>query len=255
VEDDRKAAVREPRPEVLERGDLGVVPSLVRCPFCHTDVAPEASDWVTCKACLARHHDACWQESGACSTCRSDERLVQTFIRPRSDPPRGSRIQVRREADRTRLVWSPYRRSRFIAFTTLFLVAFLNCVAVGIGLWLHESSAAHVWAIVCALLALATAADFLRFCKRRAYIELGPDELELTNKRSRTIRARRGDVGATKLERVLGVLRLSIDVGVDRIQVETNRHLLNDGTLSEPELEWLRETLMSWKGETPTSPR
>jgi hypothetical protein len=41
----------------------------VRCPFCHDALAPASDDWVACAGCLARHHPACWRESGACGTC------------------------------------------------------------------------------------------------------------------------------------------------------------------------------------------
>jgi tetratricopeptide (TPR) repeat protein len=36
-----------------------------RCPFCHETVG----GGVACSACLARHHDACWEENGGCGTC------------------------------------------------------------------------------------------------------------------------------------------------------------------------------------------
>ncbi len=40
-----------------------------RCPYCHDDVEVAAPDWVACRACQARHHQACWNESGACGAC------------------------------------------------------------------------------------------------------------------------------------------------------------------------------------------
>jgi hypothetical protein len=48
---------------------LKVLGGLTRCPFCHADVDVAGADWVACKGCLARHHLACWGESGACATC------------------------------------------------------------------------------------------------------------------------------------------------------------------------------------------
>lgn len=43
-----------------------------RCPFCHEDV--DARACVVCALCLARHHDDCWDEGGACAACRGTER-------------------------------------------------------------------------------------------------------------------------------------------------------------------------------------
>ncbi len=43
-----------------------------RCPFCHDDVDARAA--VVCALCLARHHELCWDEGGACGACRSTER-------------------------------------------------------------------------------------------------------------------------------------------------------------------------------------
>jgi hypothetical protein len=40
-----------------------------RCPFCHSEVDRDRDDWVACEACLARHHEACWKESGSCAGC------------------------------------------------------------------------------------------------------------------------------------------------------------------------------------------
>lgn len=45
-----------------------------RCPFCHDEVEVERA--VVCQACLARHHDGCWDEGGRCSSCGELERLV-----------------------------------------------------------------------------------------------------------------------------------------------------------------------------------
>src|SRR5271156_2614014 len=55
--------------------EVKIAGSLVRCPFCHGDISPRTTDWVACSACLARHHKDCWQERGACSTCRGSNYL------------------------------------------------------------------------------------------------------------------------------------------------------------------------------------
>lgn len=44
-----------------------------RCPFCHDDV--HAAESAVCQDCLARHHPACWQESGSCASCSSENQL------------------------------------------------------------------------------------------------------------------------------------------------------------------------------------
>ncbi len=45
-----------------------------RCPFCHDECAPEV-DVVVCRACLSRHHAACWGEGNACASCGAAEFL------------------------------------------------------------------------------------------------------------------------------------------------------------------------------------
>lgn len=64
----------KPRPERLPepapRDDVRVAASALRCPFCHESVEPEASDWLACKLCLARHHEGCWVEGRRrCAAC------------------------------------------------------------------------------------------------------------------------------------------------------------------------------------------
>jgi hypothetical protein len=60
--------------------------SRVRCPYCHDDVLAEASDWVACAGCLARHHRSCWDEGGSCSACGAADPLVRAT-------PRGTRAR------------------------------------------------------------------------------------------------------------------------------------------------------------------
>ena len=64
-----KPRQHEPASELAPRADVRVGGSLVRCPYCHDDVAPEATGWVACRGCLARHHLNCWKETLACGTC------------------------------------------------------------------------------------------------------------------------------------------------------------------------------------------
>jgi hypothetical protein len=64
-----KELPREPAPEVVERADVKVAGSLARCPYCHEGIATDAPNWVSCRSCLARHHEDCWKERLACSSC------------------------------------------------------------------------------------------------------------------------------------------------------------------------------------------
>lgn len=50
--------------------------SPTRCPYCHDDVKVTATDWIACRACLARHHVECWRDRGACASCRGTAVLV-----------------------------------------------------------------------------------------------------------------------------------------------------------------------------------
>src|SRR4051794_212332 len=78
MEKDREKPFLPPEPPVESgpRDDVRAATSPVRCPFCHSDVSPDARDWVACRACLARHHAGCWNESKACASCRATEPLV-----------------------------------------------------------------------------------------------------------------------------------------------------------------------------------
>ncbi len=64
------------RPPAGQR--VSVSNSRVRCPYCHDDVATEQRDWVACAGCLARHHQACWEEVSSCSACGVERRLAPT---------------------------------------------------------------------------------------------------------------------------------------------------------------------------------
>jgi hypothetical protein len=61
--------------------ELRVEASPVRCPYCHAGLAPEATNWVACKACLARHHVPCWGEGGACSACGDTHFLISPEVK------------------------------------------------------------------------------------------------------------------------------------------------------------------------------
>jgi hypothetical protein len=44
------------------------------CPYCRDDVHAEES--VACQGCLSRHHPACWNEGGQCSSCGGSAKLT-----------------------------------------------------------------------------------------------------------------------------------------------------------------------------------
>lgn len=71
-----KIPSRSPASPTRRRDDVQVV--AMRCPFCHEDVHPEAhavGACVACERCLARHHEACWDEARRCGACGGRRRL------------------------------------------------------------------------------------------------------------------------------------------------------------------------------------
>lgn len=54
-----------PEAPPTERDDVHLAAN--RCPFCHDDARHSPS--AACERCLARHHPACWDEAGRCSSC------------------------------------------------------------------------------------------------------------------------------------------------------------------------------------------
>jgi hypothetical protein len=61
----------------MDKADEKQVKAVVhRCPFCHEGAEAEGS--VACQGCLARHHEACWSESGRCASCGSERALAPT---------------------------------------------------------------------------------------------------------------------------------------------------------------------------------
>lgn len=69
----RRGAAPEKAPAAGARVDARSLPAArTTCPFCRTDVAE--GEGVVCARCLARQHEACWDEGGACAACRHVER-------------------------------------------------------------------------------------------------------------------------------------------------------------------------------------
>lgn len=91
VEGTREVERREdgPRPDEIGTGPEGaapeapsresapgkVLPVVARCPYCHESVRADSPDWVACAGCLAKHHEGCWNEHGACASCQGREAL------------------------------------------------------------------------------------------------------------------------------------------------------------------------------------
>ena len=73
---------RRPSPDdVAARPRAGAT----RCPYCH-ETCEAAQDACACADCLSRHHRACWDEAGACGSCRGGQRLELAGARAASDP-------------------------------------------------------------------------------------------------------------------------------------------------------------------------
>lgn len=48
--------------------------SPTRCPYCHENCADE-DQVLVCETCLSRHHEPCWTDHGACSSCGGERAL------------------------------------------------------------------------------------------------------------------------------------------------------------------------------------
>jgi hypothetical protein len=72
-----------------EKPRIEVAHAPTRCPYCHEGVDPDATGWLACAHCLARHHDECWNETGRCGSCARTEALgrVATKAVPKPQPP------------------------------------------------------------------------------------------------------------------------------------------------------------------------
>lgn len=55
---------------------MSAVETATRCPFCHESILAAEEPWVVCAACLARHHEECWNEHARCATCACDAALA-----------------------------------------------------------------------------------------------------------------------------------------------------------------------------------
>lgn len=67
--------------------DVAIEGAGTRCPYCHESVRVEDDAWTVCGACLARHHEACWDEHGCCSSCEGTVPLTLGPAAPGRLPP------------------------------------------------------------------------------------------------------------------------------------------------------------------------
>lgn len=82
VPSEKGRAAKQPRAadEVTARAR----PGATRCPYCH-EGCEALEDACACASCLSRHHRACWDEAGACGSCRATLRLELAGVRA-ADP-------------------------------------------------------------------------------------------------------------------------------------------------------------------------
>jgi hypothetical protein len=138
---------------VSERERVDVRVSASRCPYCHDDVGPEGS--CACQSCLARHHDGCWAERGACSACGAVERLVPEPRVPSVDvtfDPDIARALVPGE----RVLWRA-RAGPAFKLPTAMHVAIAALVLAFLYAWLREwlrARGPYEWPVVLVLTAL-----------------------------------------------------------------------------------------------------
>jgi hypothetical protein len=86
--------------------------SRATCPFCRDVLAPE-DEVVVCRDCDTRHHEACWDEGGVCSTCSSPtglRRLAPGVAGSTADAPREERDAAGRAAGRRQEVQAARNR-------------------------------------------------------------------------------------------------------------------------------------------------
>ena len=68
-EAERSQPSEAPSPAAERPPEVAIEGAGTRCPYCHETVRVEDDAWTVCGACLARHHEACWDEHGCCASC------------------------------------------------------------------------------------------------------------------------------------------------------------------------------------------
>jgi hypothetical protein len=156
-----------------KREDITVSRSATRCPYCHEDVVVAARDWVACRSCLARHHESCWAERAACSTCSEREALVSASAPPAAvTPTLPLAVELRRAQIVAELVslerdLVPYS-SAATPFAVLTAVAILVAFVSGVTGSAAGALVGIVGALLLALLTRHTARDDARQEQKRA---------------------------------------------------------------------------------------
>lgn len=214
----------EAKPERLK--DLGIQ-GAGRCPFCR-DLITDAKEVVACAACGARHHEACRNEHGACASCSATDVLVprtKTTVAVREKPPRGSVITVRELDDGgVRYAWPSTNTQAIVLWSVLLACTLFGAALIPFIIW-----------------------QGYRRKRVESFLTLRDDALELELSglfTTKSERAPRADVGAVRLTRHQQIQVLSVDVGVDRINVGGQAGF---SSLKPPEQEWLYEILQRWK--------
>lgn len=194
-----------------------------RCPYCHDDLKVE-KDIVACAPCGARHHRGCHAEHGRCASCGAEEALYpREQGERRSDPPRGSKIEVVQEDGRTAYRWSPRAKGDIVLLVLLCIILF------PLGLYLL----------------------YKRQTDPQRSLELSPEGLKMKAVKQGGMSVKdlsfpRDEVDRVRIIDFAGTSSLTIDHGVDRYVLSTGALV---PALTAPELEWLAEQIQSWLEE------
>ncbi len=210
----------------MEGLTIGTERAPTRCPYCRDGLDP-SKELVACAPCGARHHAACHAAHGRCASCGATDVLVPARRRARrEEPPAGSKLRVDAGDGATTYTWDAPTKNDLVI----------------------------IWLMFCLVLTIPLALWFMRLRRRHPThtVTLRPEELEFTaitpsGMSARTIRARRGDVGAVRVQSgVGGAHMLTIDIGIER---HTLMNGITGASLSAPELEWLAARLCAWRDE------
>lgn len=209
----------------MEGLTIGTERAPTRCPYCRDALDP-SKELVACAPCGARHHAACHAAHGRCASCGAADVLVPARRRARrEEPPAGSKVRVDASDGATTYTWDAQTKNDLVIVVLMFCLL----VTIPLALW------------------------FMRLRRRHPThtVTLRPDELEFTALKpsglsAHTIRARRADVGAIRVQSSHGANMLTIDIGIERHNLMNG---ITGSALSAPELEWLAERLSAWRDE------
>jgi len=231
----------------------GVPSQATRCPYCHESVDVQGR-FVVCGTCLARQHEDCCREHGACASCGSERVLHQEATAGESlgkvaaselpKPPLGSKIEASAEGEELLLSWR--LQMPIVGPWALFagVVSLFAFLVTAIGLIEDDSGALVVCFVLWLIVALLGAGALVARLKLVAYeLRLGPSGLHLTVPAGpfgagRERQAPWSELGKIKVENSgIAGMRLSVDFGIERVSIGEH--------LTEPEQEWLHDQLIS----------